>query len=153
VTCQNVSFSPSGWSRRPEGARHVYARECANVRYASGVAYLRQGRSEDADGSFHEALTIVRDHPLSLVGLGMMPSLPETPKPPDANDIAAAIVTAAVYTRAGQPEAGAQICDAALAQVGPGPAGWILPIEPSLHVTAHRHAWARTLATLANRAV
>ncbi len=140
--------------RALEGARHVYARECAaNVRYASGVAYLRQGRREDADGSFHEALTIVRDHPLSLVGLGMMPSLPETPKPPDANNIDAAIVAAAIFTRAGQPEAGARVCDAALAQVGPGPAGWILPIEPSLHVTAHRHVWARALATLANRAV
>ena len=64
-----------------------------------------------------------------------------------------AIVAAAVFTRAGHPEAGARVCDEALAQAGPGPAGWILPIEPTLHVTAHRDAWARTLATLADRAV
>ncbi len=90
---------------------------------------------------------------MSLVNLGTISSLPAASKPPDANNIDAAIVTAAVFTRAGQPEAGARVCDAALAQAGPGPAGWILPIEPSLHVTAHRDAWSRTLATLADRAV
>ena len=123
------------------------------MRYASGVAYLREGRDEEAGGSFHEALAIVPGHPMSLVNLGRISSLPATPKSPDANNIDAAIVAAAICTRAGRPEAGARLCDAALADVGPGPAGWILPIEPSLHVTAHRDAWARTLATLADRAV
>ena len=140
--------------RALEGGRHVYGRECAStVRYGAGVAYRRQGRDDDADRSFHEALAIVPGHPMSLVNLGMISSLPVTPKPPDANNIDAAIVTSAIFTRAGRPEAGARVCDEALAQVGPGPAGWILPIEPSLHVTAHRAAWARTLATLADRAV
>ena len=46
----------------------------------------------------------------------------------------------------------ARACGDALAQAEPGPAGWLLPVDPLLHATAHRDAWAQTLAALRDRA-
>jgi hypothetical protein len=69
------------------------------------------------------------------------------------NNIDAAIATAAVLARAGEHDAAASVCGQALAQADPGPAGWLLPVEPLLHVDAHPGAWAQTLAILRHRAV
>jgi hypothetical protein len=46
----------------------------------------------------------------------------------------------------------ARVVDEALAGAEAGDAGWLLPIEPLLHVTAHSAIWARALARLRNRA-
>ena len=46
----------------------------------------------------------------------------------------------------------ARIVDEALAGATAGNAGWLLPIEPLLQVTAHPDIWARALARLRNRA-
>jgi DNA-binding winged helix-turn-helix (wHTH) protein/tetratricopeptide (TPR) repeat protein len=140
--------------RALEGGRHVYGRECAaHLRYATGWAHVRQGRRAEGDAMFEEGLAIVPGHPLLLSALGEMPSLPAAPKPADGTNIDVAIVMAAIFTRAGKPEAGARVIHADLSRVDPGPAGWMLPIEPSIHATAHRDVWARTLALLADRAV
>jgi hypothetical protein len=46
----------------------------------------------------------------------------------------------------------ARVCGDALAQVEPGPAGWMIPVDPLLHTTAHGDTWAQTLAALRDRA-
>jgi hypothetical protein len=40
------------------------------------------------------------------------------------------------------------VCGDALAKAEAGPAGWLLPVDPLLHVAAHREEWAQTLAML-----
>ena len=46
----------------------------------------------------------------------------------------------------------AHLVGEALATAAAGNAGWLLPLEPLLHVTAHPDIWARALALLRNRA-
>jgi hypothetical protein len=53
---------------------------------------------------------------------------------------------------AGEHLKAARIVEAALGTVAQGDNGWLLPIEPLLHVTAHPEAWLRTLTQLRNRA-
>jgi hypothetical protein len=52
----------------------------------------------------------------------------------------------------GEHAAGARLCEEALAHAEAGPAGWILPVDPLLHVSAHQDVWAPALAILRDRA-
>jgi hypothetical protein len=65
----------------------------------------------------------------------------------------ATVVQAAQLVIAGAHTEAAHIFDEALAGAAAGNAGWLLPIEPLLHVTARPDIWARALAHLRNRAV
>ncbi len=138
-----------------EDDAHVYARECgATTRYAIGALRLRQGRRDDAEAAFHEALTRVPGHALAAVGLAAIsPSSDAQATRPDTNTVDAAMVKAAALALAGQHHEAASVYGDALAQVDPGSAGWLLPVEPLLHVSGHPDAWAQTLATLRHRAV
>ena len=62
------------------------------------------------------------------------------------------MVKAAVLTLGGRHDEAARACGDALVQVEAGSAGWLLPADPLLHVTAHPDAWAPTLAVLRGRA-
>jgi len=146
-----------------ENAGHLYARECcANTWYAIGALRLRQGRRRDAGAAFERALERVATHPMARVGLvaaaardqGSNPPPAAEPRAeqPDRLSIEAAIVRAAPLVVAGAHTDAARIIDEALAGAAAGNAGWLLPIEPLLHVTSHPHVWARTLAHLRNRA-
>src|SRR5207247_3981113 len=131
-----------------EHAGQLYARECAaNTWYAIGALRLRQGRAEDARAGFARALERVSTHPMARVGLGTASEaglrLPS---------IDAAVSQAAQLTMAGSHAEAARIAAGALTAAPPGNAGWILPIEPLLHVTAHPAIWAGALAQLRNRA-
>jgi len=44
-------------------------------------------------------------------------------------------------------------CTDALTQAPPGPAGWLLPVEPMLNPAARPDIWAATLAILRTRAI
>jgi hypothetical protein len=57
---------------------------------------------------------------------------------------------AAMVLRGAHPEA-ARLVDDALAAAPPGSAGWLLPVEPLLHVTAHPDLWAPALERLRTR--
>jgi hypothetical protein len=63
-----------------------------------------------------------------------------------------AIVQGAQLAVAGVHTEAARVVDEALTGAEAGDAGWLLPIEPLLNVTAHSAIWARTLARLRNRA-
>src|SRR5262249_27631238 len=54
-----------------EGEGQLYARECsANTWYATGAIHLRNGRREQADAAFREALNRAPGHPLAAAMCG-----------------------------------------------------------------------------------
>jgi len=138
-----------------EADGQLYARECsANTWYAHGAIRLRQGRRDEALAAFREALKRVPGHPLAAAALGRVPSGSSTPaERQDAIGVDAAIVQAAVLALAGKHDQAARLCGDALAHAEPGPAGWLLPVDPLLNATAHRNAWADTLAMVRDRAI
>jgi tetratricopeptide (TPR) repeat protein len=139
---------------------HLYARECAATTwYARGALRLRQGRHDDAEAAFHEALTRMPSHALAAIGLtAISPAWPAQPDRRGANTrprpsfggqaVDGAMAHAAILALAGKHNDAARMCGDALAKAEPGPAGWLLPVDPLLHVTAHREEWVQTLATL-----
>ena len=137
-----------------ESTGHLYARECcANTWYAIGALRLRQGRLADAQDAFQRALDRVAVHPLAriaraaLSGAGgeMPPSMGERPS------VDAAICRAAAMALGGAHAGGARLVEHALAVAPEGSAGWLLPVEPLLHVSAHAELWAPALERLRTR--
>jgi DNA-binding winged helix-turn-helix (wHTH) protein/Tfp pilus assembly protein PilF len=146
-----------------ESAGQLYARECAaNTWYAIGALRLRQGHAQDARAAFARALERVASHSMARAGLvaaGAPNSIPGQPVDDGVEapgrrrtSLEAAIVQSAQLTVAGGHTEAARVFDEALAGAEAGDAGWLLPIEPLLHVTAHSAIWARALARLRNRA-
>ena len=146
-----------------EHAGQLYARECAaNTWYAIGALRLRQGQRVDARAAFAHAIERVARHPMAHVGLVAAGSLDRIAPPPVDTDtgqsgrrtpaVDAAVFRAARLVVAGAHTEAADIVDDALTSAGAGNAGWLLPIEPLLHVAAHPDIWARALAHLRNRA-
>jgi DNA-binding winged helix-turn-helix (wHTH) protein len=130
-----------------ESEGQLYARECAaNTWYAIGAMHLNAGRREDADAAFREALNRMPGHPLAGALCGGRQQLPTT------NNMDVAMAAAAALALDGKHDDAARLCGEALVQAEPGPAGWILPVEPLLKPLRHPDAWARTLAILRDRA-
>ena len=71
---------------------------------------------------------------------------------PDATAVDAAIVQAVSLALEGRHDAAARICGDALAHADSGAAGWLLPVEPLLHVAARPDVWAHVLALVRERA-
>jgi DNA-binding winged helix-turn-helix (wHTH) protein len=144
-----------------EGDGHLYARECAaNTWYAVGALRLREGRRAEARTAFEHAITRVARHPLAHVGLAASAPAQSRPTDRDAattsrdlSSIDASLCAAARLAIADDHTAAAALVHDALAAAPPGSAGWILPIEPLLHVAARPDAWSRALARLRGRAV
>lgn len=145
-----------------EQSGHIYARECcANTWYALGALALRSGQRDESCASFKEALIRVPDHPLASAGLAAatgekLPS-PSTVTTEDSKmtsiDIDTATVLAVRLAVQDRHAEAARICGEALHHHGePSQAGWLLPVEPLLHVAGHRAAWTPVLTTLRARA-
>jgi DNA-binding winged helix-turn-helix (wHTH) protein len=146
-----------------ENAGQLYARECAaNTWYAIGALWLRQGRLADATAAFAHAIERVPTHPMAHVGLAaaggvgsnVVPRVDDSVGPSGCGtpSVYAALVQAARLAVAGAHIEAAGTLEEALAGAAAGNAGWLLPVEPLLHVTAHPDIWARVLAHLRNRA-
>ena len=132
----------------------------ANTWYAIGALRLRQGRLADANAAFERAIERVATHPMAQSGAhgrrfaGAFPRQPSAPSRPAAGRSPSrppCVEPLSWWSPALLREA-ARIVDEALAGAAPGNAGWLLPIEPLLHVTARPDVWARPLAHLRNRA-
>jgi DNA-binding winged helix-turn-helix (wHTH) protein len=142
-----------------EHAGHLYARECAgNTWYAIGALHLRAGRTPDAVAAFTRAIERVAVHPLARIGLAAVSGAPPDPTPPatasqSAPTFETAFVRAVALAVAGAHREAAHLVDDALAAAPPGNAGWLLPIEPMLNVSAHPDLWAPALARVRNRAL
>jgi DNA-binding winged helix-turn-helix (wHTH) protein/cytochrome c-type biogenesis protein CcmH/NrfG len=137
----------------------LYARECcANTWYAFGAIRLRQERHADAAAAFQGALNRVPGHALASIGLAAAlrtsSATASRGRPPQSapNIVDVAMIKSAFLALDGKHTEAARVCGDALAQVEPGPAGWMIPVDPLLHATAHGDAWAQTLAALRDRA-
>jgi DNA-binding winged helix-turn-helix (wHTH) protein/Tfp pilus assembly protein PilF len=138
-----------------ESSGHLYARECcANTWYAMGALRLRQGRQEDARAAFQRALDRVAIHPLARLAFAALAGARgQTPPPTQGHDLSvdAAICRAAAMAIAGAHADAARLVEDALAAAPQGSAGWLLPVEPLLHVAAHQDVWAPALERLRTR--
>jgi tetratricopeptide (TPR) repeat protein len=151
-----------------EPAGHLYARECAaNTWYAIGALHLGRGRQADAAAAFDEALRRVPRHPMAWVcrqaartAATELPHLtvPEAdllapvPGLPRFTTVEFAMARAASLVLSGAHAEAARLVETALATAPPGPAGWLLPIEPVLQVFSRQEIWAGALANLRHRA-
>jgi DNA-binding winged helix-turn-helix (wHTH) protein len=139
-----------------ESSGHLYARECcANTWYAIGALRLRRNDLDSARHAFQQALQRVPQHRLAWIGsrsAAAGDSEVIAGGSPQPVSVDAAFIVAAAFVRAGDHAAAARRVDDALAAAPAGNAGWLLPIEPLLHVIAHPDVWAAALARLRTRA-
>jgi DNA-binding winged helix-turn-helix (wHTH) protein len=138
-----------------ESTGHLYARECcANTWYAIGALRRRQGRASDATRAFRHALERVAAHPLARLALEgpAGTSLPGREAALRPSGVDAAICGAVVMVLNDDHAGAAHLVDGALGAAPPGTAGWLLPVEPLLQVSAHQQVWASPLSRLRARA-
>jgi DNA-binding winged helix-turn-helix (wHTH) protein len=138
-----------------EDSGHLYGRECcANTWYAIGALRFRQGDREAAATAFRQAIRRISRHPLARLGLAALGESDGavTVQSDHAASVDAAIGGAIGLALTGNHGEAASLVERVLAAALPGNAGWTLPIEPLLHVSAHAGIWAPVLARLRTRA-
>lgn len=124
----------------------LYARECAaNTWYALGAVRLRQHKRDEAEDAFRRALTIAPCHVSAAAALRGQVLSSST-----ASD--AFVGRAIALVRAERHADAARVYREAVSQAPPGPAGWLLPVEPLLNPRARPDIWAETLALVRLRA-
>lgn len=154
----------------------LYSRECcANTHYAIGALHLRRGRHAEAVPSFQEALVRLPAHPLARIGLAR--ALFQLGRMDEAATLVSGLLegdraqgAAAEHEAGGESHVDVAIARAvglclrhresdaaplvadALEHAPAGPTGWLLPVEPILHVQAHHQLWKDALDRLRNRA-
>jgi DNA-binding winged helix-turn-helix (wHTH) protein len=138
-----------------ESSGHLYARECcANTCYAIGAMHLRDRRFDEAAAGFSAALQRVPRHRLARLGLefAKSPSTGVQMIPlAGTSSIDEVFCAAARHVRRGSPTEASALIDRALSAAPPSNAGWLLPLEPLLHVSGAPDAWATALARLRER--
>jgi DNA-binding winged helix-turn-helix (wHTH) protein len=148
-----------------EPAAHIYAREAhANTWCGLGAVRLRRGERISAVDAFERALAIVPGHTLTLAASSATADEATRSRLKDLFDarladlrkadafVDAAIAEAAYETLRGRVDQAATLVHAAMEAASVGSAGWTVPVEPLLHVSAHAARWAPTLALIRNRA-
>jgi DNA-binding winged helix-turn-helix (wHTH) protein len=141
-----------------EKSGHLYARECcANTSYAIGAVRLRQGKKTEAQHAFAQTLERVPNHRLvlmvltaqSLAKMADGTGVPSVEKTGNFDEQFGAAIAADLL---GQTAFAARILDAALNEAPAGNAGWLVPVEPLLNVSANPDEWSSVLARLRARA-
>ena len=146
-----------------EASGHLYARECcSNTCYAIGALRLRRQQKTEAQQAFAQALERVPNHRLVLMvmtadtrsNVGGGQGFPSVAVAEDGvlvpfDDRFGAAVAVDLM---GQTSLAAQVLDGALSAAPPGNAGWLVPVEPLLNVSASPDVWAPVLARLRTRA-
>jgi len=134
-----------------EASGHLYARECcANAWYAIGALELREGQDADADAAFRQALRCIATHPLASIAIARTSA--GDPGRAGVLTVDVAIARGVGLVLEGSDEEAASLIDAALAEAPEGSAGWLLPVEPLLHVSARPQVWQQALTRLRGRA-
>lgn len=138
-----------------EAGGHLYARECcANTWYAIGALRWHQGDRVAAAAAFQEAVTRVSRHPLARLGLAALRAddgaANQPMSPPSSVD--GAMGQAVALVLAGRHGEAAALIDQTLTAAPAGNAGWLVPVEPLLHVSARPTIWAPVLARIRARA-
>lgn len=138
---------------------HVYAREFAmNARVASGFTKLSEGDREAALAAFTETLADAPGHPKASVGMYAMNGRRDAVDAAIAEltrserHVEAALVAAGAQIIRGEIDQAATTLDRLLTSAPPGPAGWIIPIDPMLAAIRESPAKQALFARLAARA-
>ena len=133
---------------------HLYAREClANTCYSMGAVFLHRGRDQEARTAFQDALRHIDGHAFANVGLAALNgSLPAVIPNQQADPVDTAMVTAAALALGGSHHEAAAVFVDAIGLAEPGPAGWLLPVEPLIHASTRPAAWTEALAIVRLRA-
>jgi DNA-binding winged helix-turn-helix (wHTH) protein len=128
----------------------LYWQECAaNTWYALGAIRLRRRDFTAADTAFHRALDIAPAHVFSLAALGRtIPAMGAN----DPRGTDAAIAKAIALARGNRHADAAQIYIDTVAAARAANAGWILPVEPVLHVAERPDVWSAVLTMVRQRA-
>jgi DNA-binding winged helix-turn-helix (wHTH) protein len=129
----------------------LYARErAANTWYARGAVHLRRGEHDAAVAAFRQVLGIEPRHYCAMAALGL--PIPAVPASGGRHVMDAAIAQAVLLARQGRHPAAAEAFGSGLQASPASHAGWILPVEPILHVSARPDLWAAALAIIRERA-
>jgi DNA-binding winged helix-turn-helix (wHTH) protein len=142
-----------------EASGHLYARECcSNTCYAIGALRLRRQEKSEAQQAFAQALERVPNHRLVLavmkaqtvaaVGTTTTVPLSLSEERPFDEHFGGAVAMSLLGHAASAP----RVIEVALASAPPGNAGWLIPVEPLLNVSANPEVWAPVLARLRTRA-
>lgn len=136
-------------------AGHVYGREFAvNAHVAAGFTLLASGDREGAATAFANAAA----HPKSTVGLC---AIDRDRRVADAavaalvqseRHVEAALVSAGAHVVLGEVDDAVTHLDRMLSTAPPGPAGWIIPIDPMLDAIGDHPGKSALFAKLAARA-
>jgi DNA-binding winged helix-turn-helix (wHTH) protein/Tfp pilus assembly protein PilF len=147
--------------------RHLYGRECqANTWYAIGALRRRQQRYDDAREAFGRAVECLPSHRMARIVAAALgerdgedgrhaeggPEGPPLRIDGSSHPVDAAMCRAARAVIDGDRHEAARLVDEALAAAPPGGSGWLLPIEPVLHVAGAPDVWAAALGRLRARA-
>jgi DNA-binding winged helix-turn-helix (wHTH) protein len=147
-----------------EHAPHIYTREvCAHTWCAVAAVRLRQGERAAAMAAFDRAVASVPGYPLALAGVLASNDGPCPAERLALNDrldqlrAQGALVEAAMLEAVGEALQGRHVDAAAIVRTAlegaPAAAsGWMIPVEPFLHVSAHQGEWGSVLAMLGSRA-
>jgi DNA-binding winged helix-turn-helix (wHTH) protein len=138
-----------------EGGGHLYGRECcANTWYAIGALKWHGGNAVAAAHAFQQAVTRVARHPHARLGLAAVGASDDTLAVSAfrSSPVDGAIARAVGLVLAHRPGDAATLVDEALAAAPAGNAGWLLPVEPLIHVSTQSAIWAPALARLRTRA-
>ena len=150
-------------------AGHIYAREFVlNSRVAAGFIHLTTNDAAAASSTFREALAEAPGHPRATLGLYAVAArgidtracelartatehvLAELTR--GERQIEAALVSAGQRIVEGQAAAAMALLDEMLSGAAPGPAGWIIPVDPMLAAVRVAPGYAELLAKIAARA-
>jgi DNA-binding winged helix-turn-helix (wHTH) protein/Flp pilus assembly protein TadD len=127
----------------------LYARErAANTWYARGALHRRRAEHDAARMSFRHAVEINPRHYCAMAALGM--PIPACSSNRDVVDIGIARAVAASCD--GRHPAAAECYRNALNASAVSSAGWILPVEPILHVSQRPEIWNAALTIVQQRA-
>ena len=128
------------------GSGQLYAREtAANTLYAIGALALRQRKRREAEAAFTRALTMMPLHVSATAALhGKVPSV--------VTGMDAAIGESIILELRNRHADAAHVYYEGLSKAPPGPAGYLLPVEPILNARARREIWAEVLALVRVRA-
>lgn len=144
-------------------AEHIHAREaCANAWYAIGASHVRRGAREEALAAFDQARLRVPNHLMAsagrvMLGAGSLATLHAAIRSrSQAADVEPpfeiALAKAVGHIAAGRQAAAVDIIRHTLNQAASFSAGWLIPVEPLLHVAVAPDAWAEVLTALRTRA-
>jgi DNA-binding winged helix-turn-helix (wHTH) protein len=148
---------------------HVYAREfAANARVATGAIQLARGNREAAEAAFRQTLVEMPGHPRATLGLFATTGPRTAPDEVEARRLAtqraieelrrgerpieAALVAAGERLVIGNIDEAIAILHRLLNDAPPGPAGWIIPVDPMLIGIRPAAGYSTLLAKLAARA-